>query len=75
MIVLLDVAGASVTFAAVFFVWLARRLWLFWDPGPQKATVTCQVVRPIPPPQPVPGRPAPAIVTRAVIRGELEQRG
>ena len=29
MIVLLDAAGASVTFAAVWFVWQARRAWLY----------------------------------------------
>lgn len=31
MIVLLDAAGASVTFAAVWCVWQARRLWLYWQ--------------------------------------------
>ena len=30
MIVLLDTAGASVTFAAVWSVWQAKRLWLYW---------------------------------------------
>lgn len=31
MIVLLDAAGVSVTFAAVWSVWQARRLWLYWQ--------------------------------------------
>jgi hypothetical protein len=31
VIVLLDTAGASVTIAAVWCVWQARRLWLYWQ--------------------------------------------
>lgn len=67
MIVLLDVAGISVTAAAVLCVWLARRLWLYWQPAPQRATVTVTIIRPIPSPRPGPERPAPAILEGRII--------
>ena len=47
MIVLLDTAGIMVTAAAVLYVWLSRRMWLYTQPGPQRTTVTATVVRPI----------------------------
>jgi hypothetical protein len=72
MIVLLDTAGVMVTAAAVLCVWLSRRMWLYMQPAPQRATVTATVVRPIPSPRELPGRPAPAITRRRVIRGQVE---
>lgn len=52
MIVLLDAAGASVTFTAVWCVWQARRLWLYWQ-RPQR------VIRgQVEPPRQVYGTPA-----------------
>lgn len=71
MIVLLDAAGASVTFAAVWLVWQARRAWAYGQPAARRATLTGTVARPIPSPRPPAGRPAPAILAGRVIRGEL----
>jgi hypothetical protein len=72
MIVLPVTAGAVVTVTAVWFVWSARRLWLYTQPAPQRTTVTATVVRPIPSPRELPGRPAPAILSGPAIRGEVE---
>ena len=73
VIVLLDAAGASVTVAAVWCLWRARRLWLYMQPAPQRTTVTATVVRPIPSPRPLPGGQAELSPGQRIIRGELER--
>ena len=73
MIVLPVAAGVVVTLTAVWFVWSARRLWLFGEQKPQRAPVTVTVVRPIQSLSAVPGRPAAPGVARRIIRGEVER--
>ena len=45
MIVLPCAAGAVVVFTAVWFVWQARRVWLYGQPKPLRASVTVVVAR------------------------------
>jgi len=72
MIVLPVAAGTVVTFTAVWFVWSARRLWLYGEPKPLRATVTVTVVRPVRSPRPEAERPDPSLSARRVSRGEIE---